>query len=336
MTHRVRDVLAVLASGVALFASVACSSDATDTRPAGGVATTEPGSSPGALDAPPAPSSSSSPPPAPAADDAGRGSADAASSPQPTFTVTDEAITVGGLARSYVLVVPGDYDAARRYPLVVAMHGDGGDGASMRAGFAVESASGAGALVAYPSGRNQTWDLYAPADSDQDVAFLEALVASLAARFSVDTSRVFATGFSSGAFMANQMACRRPALFRAIASHGGGAPSEPRDPTATTWDGTGFTRCAGQTTGVAALVVHGKDDGVVSWESGSYSAKYWSTVNGCGNARVPASGVLGALGCERWQGCPATTPVTMCSVDGLGHTVWNEGVKATWAFFTQF
>ncbi len=334
MTHRVRDVLAALASCAALLASVACGSDTGDeVRPGAGPAADQ-GSSPGALDAPPS-SSSARPPPAPAAHDTGAALPDA-ESPPPTFTVTDEAITVSGLARSYVLVLPRDYDAARRYPLVVAMHGDGGDGASMRAGFPVEEASGASAIVVYPSGRNHTWDLYAPADTDVDVAFLEALIASLAARWSIDPARVFATGFSSGAFMANQMACRRPALFRAIASHGGGAPSEPRDPAASTWEGTGFTRCAGQTSGVAALVVHGEEDGVVSWESGSYTATYWSTVNGCGTARVPAGGLLGALGCERWQGCPATTPVTMCSVDGLGHTVWSEAAKATWAFFAGF
>ncbi len=271
--------------------------------------------------APAAPASTDPPPPAPPPSG-------------PLVVATNEALSVGAEMRSYVLVSPREIDPARRYPLVLAMHGDGGDGASMRAMTKLDDASGKDAFVVYPSGRNHTWDLYTPVDSDLDVAFLESLVASLAARFPIDPARVFATGFSSGAFMANQMACRRPSLLRAIASHGGGAPAEPQDATATTWDG-GYVRCAGQTTGVAALVVHGKDDGVVAWESGDYTARYWAAVNGCAGTRSPASGVLGAAGCMKHDACPAPTQVVFCSKPGLGHDFAPDAAAVTWAFFAS-
>lgn len=241
---------------------------------------------------------------------------------------------VGTATRGYVLVVPRTIDPARRYPLVVAMHGDGGNGGWMRAALGLENVTGANAIVVYPSGWNATWDLYNPSDTNADEGYLVQLVASLAGKLPIDTARVFATGFSSGAFMANQMACRKPTLFRAIASHGGGAPAEPQDPTATTW-GDGFVRCAGQTSGVAALAVHGEDDGVVSPESGAYTARYWAQVDGCSVSTSPAPGMLGAAGCVQHDQCPQTLPVVLCEKPGLGHALATDAASLTWAFFSS-
>lgn len=248
--------------------------------------------------------------------------------PQPVVLVTQESLVVAGVARAFVLAAPREGARA----LVLALHGDGGDGGSFRADLPLDVATAAGAVVAYPSGAGRSWDLYTPTPDNADQAFLTALVASLRARFAIDGARVFATGFSSGAFMVNQVACRQPTLFRAIAAHGGGAPDEPEDPAATTWAG-GYTRCAGQTSGVPALVVHGEQDGVVSWDSGSYTARYWAAVDGCGTGQVAASGSFGLAGCVQAAACPATTPVVFCSVPGLGHTLWGSAGALTWAFF---
>lgn len=248
----------------------------------------------------------------------------------PDLVVATETLDVAGASREYVLVAPRA--AKRATSLVLALHGDGGDGASFRAALALEAWSGEDAVVVYPSGLHRSWDLYTPSASNADLAFLEALVAALRARCGIAPERVFATGFSSGAFMVNQVACRRPALLRAIASHGGGAPAEPEDPTATTWDG-GFTRCAGQAAGVGALVVHGEDDGVVSWASGDYTARYWAAVDGCASARAPASGAFGAAGCVAATACPPATPVVLCAVPALAHALWPHAARVTWAFF---
>ena len=72
---------------------------------------------------------------------------------------------------------------------------------------------------------------------------------------------VFALGMSSGAFMANQMACRKPALFRGIVSHSGGSPDEPQSSHGS-WGGD-FVQCNGQTSGVAAMIIHGTADTTV-------------------------------------------------------------------------
>ncbi len=244
-----------------------------------------------------------------------------------SMTVTAETIDVAGLSREYVLATPDG--VAESYPLVLVLHPDTMDASSMRAAVRFERISWQDAIVAYPSGLDRTWDLYAPSDTNPDEAFLVALVDSLKARLPVD--QVFGMGFSSGAFMLSQLACRRPSLFRAIAPSAGGAPYEPFDPDAGRWE-NGYVRCAGQSpgSGPAVMIVHGTADDVVGFDSGDFSARYWAYVNGCEPTR---SAPVSPPPCVMHDGCPAERPVVFCAIDGLGHSVWGEATTAAWAFF---
>ena len=241
---------------------------------------------------------------------------------------TRVSLTVAGKARGALVAVPKSYDPNKSYPLVVVLHGDGKDGATFRNEMNVDAAAGDRAIVAYPDGTDATWNLYAPAASNPDDMFVAALVADLAGRYRIDASRVFGAGFSSGAFMTSQLACRNPSLFRAIAVHSGGAPSEPQDPSAGTWP-NGYPQCPNQTSGVAALVIHGTSDNIVSYESGNYAAKYWAYVDGCTDARASTT----PAPCQRHANCPSSKPVVFCPVSGLGHTVWADAARTAADFF---
>jgi polyhydroxybutyrate depolymerase len=256
--------------------------------------------------------------------------ADAGSPPSPPTVISSESLDVAGEKRSFVLAVPTTYSPQKRYPLVLVLHGDGGDGTTMRAALPFDSISAEAAVVAYPSGTDG-WNLYDPAATNEDLAFLVALVDTLKARFTVDPSRVFGMGFSSGAFMVNQVACRRPSLFRAVAPHSGGAPDEPRDPTATRWSND-YTRCANQTmgSGPAVLVIHGTADTVVSYGSGTYTAAYWAFINGCESTR---STNVPPPPCLLHDACPASRPVVLCAIPELGHALWSGAAQAAWHFF---
>jgi len=249
------------------------------------------------------------------------------------MVVTEESIDVGGKSRSFVLAAPSTYTPERAYPLVLVLHGDGGDGATMRASFPFDSLSQQAAFVAYPTGTHG-WNLYDPADSNADLTYLVALVSTVEQRFAIDPARVFGIGFSSGAFMLNQVGCRRPGLFRAIVPHSGGAPNEPRDPTASRWENN-YTRCANQTlgSGPAVLVVHGTADTAVTFESGDFTAKYWAFINGCQSTRTT---LAPPPPCVLHDACPAGKAVIFCPIDNLGHTVWNDAAKAAWQFFNLF
>ena len=249
------------------------------------------------------------------------------------MVVTEETLDVLGNTRSFVLATPSTYAPDKTYPLVVVLHGDGGNGPSMRAAFPFDALSQQAAFVAYPTGTNG-WNLYDPADTNPDLSFLVALVDSLATRFTIDQGRVFGIGFSSGAFMLNQVGCRRPPLFRAIVPHSGGAPNEPRDPTASRWENN-YTRCANQTmgSGPSVLVVHGTADTAVTFDSGDFAAKYWAFINGCKSTR---SMKTTPPPCVLHDECPAGKTVAFCPIEALGHTVWTDAAKAAWHFFGMF
>jgi polyhydroxybutyrate depolymerase len=258
-------------------------------------------------------------------------SSNRADAPPPTITSTTESIDVSGEPRSFVLSVPGTYNKTKSYPLVLAFHGDGGDGAQIRSALQLENAFGQDAIIAYPSGTAKTWNLYGPPKQNPDLAFITSLVDSLRARFAIASNRVFGIGFSNGAFMINQVACRRPGLFRAIAPFSGGAPSEPQDSAATRW-ANGYVRCEGQTlgSGPAVIVVHGTVDNVVTYQSGDFTAQYWAYINGCAETRAEPGPMQP---CTGYGGCPSGKNVLLCPIDGLGHGIWSEAAKAAWMFF---
>lgn len=246
--------------------------------------------------------------------------------PPPSFTVTNEAIAIAGETRTYVQVVPSTYSAAKTYPLVVLMHGDSGDGPSLHGALPMENTSGQDAILLYPSGKNRTWDLYTRVDQDKDVMFLEQLVGAARGKFHIGDA--FAYGMSSGAFMANQMACRRPTLFKGIISNSGGTPDEPND-THGSW-GSDYVRCNGQNSGVAAMIIHGENDTTVPFPSGLHDANYWATVNGCGAGWADAA----PSPCQTRNGCPADKAVYYCAIPGMGHEIWSNAAVASWTFIS--
>ncbi|MCP4301575.1 MAG: prolyl oligopeptidase family serine peptidase [Gammaproteobacteria bacterium] len=59
------------------------------------------------------------------------------------------------------------------------------------------------------------------ASCHDDVGFLKKLVAKIATDFTVDSDRVYISGFSNGAMMANRIACEASELFAAVVLVGG-------------------------------------------------------------------------------------------------------------------
>lgn len=234
-------------------------------------------------------------------------------------------ITVGGRERRYLLIEPSRPDPARALPLVLVMHGDGGDAAGFHAAFAFERASGAGAYVAYLDGIGRTWDLET-LDDNRDVAFAAAVVDDVARAQAIDRSRVFATGYSSGGFLANVIACQRGGLLRAIASSAGGAPYKQ----ASRWP-NGYTKCPDQKP-IAMLAMHGTMDFGVTIDSGRFSAEYWAYVDGC---RTDEKETTGYAECRAYRGCPPGKAVVFCEIPGLGHWVWDQAAEAAWTFFQK-
>ena len=165
-------------------------------------------------------------------------------------------LTVGGLQRTYLVHAPA---GGAPTGLVLNLHGSGmtgGDQAAVTDYNAV--ADQYGFVVAYPDGIDLSWaDGRGASVPDRqgvdDVGFLAALIGRLAAEYAIQPGRVFVTGMSAGAFMANRFACDRADLVAAIAPVAGtlgtGVPCAPSRP-------------------VSVLAVHGTVDPVVPYNGG--------------------------------------------------------------------
>jgi polyhydroxybutyrate depolymerase len=260
-------------------------------------------------------------------------SVDADAEPAPDlWNVTQATTTVGGKTRAYLLSVPKNYDAGKTYPLVLVFHGDGYSGASMRGGvYFFEGASGTDAIVAYPDAQpGFSWDLYDTVPNNPDFAFVQTIINEVAASYNIDKTKVLGTGWSSGGFFVNELACNLPGIVAAIAPNSGGAPGTDQ----ATWPlhyPNGYFKCINGQLPVPAFIVHGADDPLVAKETGEFDAMYWSYVNGCGtttSATMPTP-------CIQYDGCPTTLPVVYCEIPGLPHAVWSGTAGGAWAFFKQ-
>jgi polyhydroxybutyrate depolymerase len=321
--------LAAFAGLVACVAGLAC--DREPSAPSGPSARGAPGDYaaygryPPPSDAPPAswPSAAQAapPPPGPAPATTLPPPSAGCGKPAPRLGVSDGRVRASAQNRGYVLSVPPSYVGTTPLPLVFVLHGGGGSAADVRAQMDLEAPARGQALFVYPQAINGNWDLDAEAAKNPDVALFDTLLFTVANTYCVDTRRVFVTGFSNGAYMANQLACRRGDKIRGVVSHAGGGPYENQG----RYDEQGHLVCPGKA--VAAMIVRGDADGVVQPTEGDNSVAHWRFANRCTGGKVKAS----PAPCEAIQAC--AQPVMSCRVPGLGHAMWSEGRAATWAFF---
>ena len=166
-----------------------------------------------------------------------------AGTPPPTGASWGQ-LTSGDRERTYRLFVPPAYDPRTPAPLVFVLHGGGGSGevVARQTRFDREAESG-GFIAVYPDGvvgadGARNWadgrpGLCVERNGVDDVGFLTDLIDVVAAAYSVDPARVYATGISNGAFMSYRLACERAERIAAIAPVAGTltvAPCAPSRP----------------------------------------------------------------------------------------------------------
>ena len=247
-----------------------------------------------------------------------------------------QSISVEGTKRTYELFVGSAHNGTTPLPLVFVLHGGGGTGAGIRKSFDLESVANGKAIFVYPDADlskkyENSWDLDDNADRNPDIKMFDALRASIASSYCVDSQRVFAWGSSAGAYFANQLGCRRGGELRAIAANSGGAPYGGDDKT-DKYDDSGNLICPESPT--AALIIHGESDGTVDVSEGKAALAWWRKADGCtsgdGTDYDPSP-------CKQLPGCNAARPVVGCFIPGMGHTIWpTQGTEVTWKFFSSF
>ncbi|MEK7830949.1 MAG: prolyl oligopeptidase family serine peptidase, partial [Acidobacteriota bacterium] len=124
----------------------------------------------------------------------------------------------------YRFFVPSNYDAKKKWPLVVALHGMGGDEnsffASYNNGEMKRIAEARGYLIVCPKGRAPASMYMGSAETDV-IDVLKAMKRD----YSIDDDRVYLMGHSMGGYGSWSVAVNHPDLFAAIGPiAGGGQP----------------------------------------------------------------------------------------------------------------
>lgn len=138
---------------------------------------------------------------------------------------TRDSMTVAGLDRSWDLHVTAAHDGRTPFPLVVQLHGYGGAAADMAITGLDALGDREGFVVATPVGRDSKahwlFDLDRPeldvTLANPDIAFVGSLIDRLGRDLCLDTSRIYVTGHSNGAWLTSALPCALGDRIAAIA-----------------------------------------------------------------------------------------------------------------------
>jgi Poly(3-hydroxybutyrate) depolymerase len=144
----------------------------------------------------------------------------------------ESSITVNGLNRSYIVNLPPAYysDTTTRYPLVIGLHGTGGNAAQFEKDYGFSGkADAAGFVAVYPNGvasdgilRLRTWNAgtccdFAMRNNIDDVSFISQLIDKMTGSYQIDPNRVYVTGMSNGGMMCYRLAAELSHKIAAVA-----------------------------------------------------------------------------------------------------------------------
>jgi polyhydroxybutyrate depolymerase len=245
--------------------------------------------------------------------------------------VSSQQLSSGQRARAYRLSVPPGYDGHRRLPLVLDLHGSGGNaaGQARTSGFEALSA-GEGFLVATLEADGGRWNVPVQEGRASDVAYVSDVIDHVAAQLCMDETRVYATGFSGGGRMSSLLGCALGSRVAAIAPVSALRFAAP---------------CAGRP--VPVLTFHGLADPQnpydghapgrgAEWEESVPDALAgWAGRNGC-KGSVILDDPPGPLSTMRYDGCSDGSEVRLIRIDGLGHRWTRDEIDTTaaiWQFF---
>jgi polyhydroxybutyrate depolymerase len=232
-----------------------------------------------------------------------------------------------GNARQYAVHVPTGYAKGTPVPVVFCLHSLGETAVEFCLDTGVAwPAKGdkEGFAVIMPNGYMNSWNGgtccgAAASDGLDDVALMRAIFAEVGTHVNIDLGRVYATGYSNGAYLSYRLACEASDLVVAV------APGEGAVGTAAVGAGaqaSDLATCA-PTHKVSVLDIHGTSDSFVSYSLQKPSLAILQASDGCSTttmpATVPPSG--GDTTCVTFAGCPTcpNVEVTGCSIMGGGH-----------------
>ena len=247
-----------------------------------------------------------------------------------------------GLIRSYIVHIPPAYNTNKKYPVVIMIHGGGGNAEAMQRYVLIDKvADKEGFIVVYPDGTGKTvlgTKIYSfdagrcctPNEVD-DVGFISKMIDKLGEDFNIDKKRVYATGLSNGAQMSYRLACElgdKIAAIVPVSAIGFDSGCALKRPVPTLHiHGTADT-CAPYNGGVTgggctkeflkAYFNVDYDAPLIEVESVPSFIEEWKTNEGL-PTEVKASSPYPGVTCASSEN--EKTEVSLCTIEGTGH-IW--------------
>jgi hypothetical protein len=210
--------------------------------------------------------------------------------------------------RGFAMRLPDNYDNNKPYWLVFGFHWNGGNSKEVDSGgsngynmahFGLQKLSKNGAIFVAPDGLNAGW----ANSGDQDLTFVDDMVKLIEDNYCVDTTHLFANGFSYGGGMSYAIACGRAKVFRGVAIYNGAV----------------LSGCKGGTDPIAYWQMAGLTDTTCTIGAGRSMRDKFVANNGC-TAQSPPEPPQpppylspGGHTCTTYSGCSSGHPLRWCA-----------------------
>jgi polyhydroxybutyrate depolymerase len=232
-------------------------------------------------------------------------------------------VAVGNDVRVFRVHVPASYDPTHATPVVLNFHGLGSDASQQeQLSGMIAKADREGFVAVHPEGlgAKQSWNAgeccgFASETKVDDIGFVIEMLDALESRLCVDSHRVFVTGMSNGAFFAQRVGCELASRVAAIAPVAGVLAEPTCEPSRA----------------IPVIEFHGTLDPYVPYDGdaeiglASVPATFaaWAERDGCSEALTQSYDDHDSF-CWTHESCAAASAVTLCTVQGGGHT-WPGG-----------
>lgn len=230
----------------------------------------------------------------------------------------ERSLDVDGATRTFILDVPETIQPKKPVPLLLDFHGFGHSAAGVwRVSGFRELGVRERFITVYPQGlpvqllgrEDAGWEIFR-LDGNRELAFVTKLLDEIERQYCIDLRRVYATGFSNGAFLSHLLACALADRIAAVAPVSGG----PLDLTCT------------PSRPVSVIIHHGRNDALVPVDRARKLFASWKKLDGCPGERGDDPS-----GCERALDCRDGVAVVYC--EGNGEHRWPpDATERIWEF----
>lgn len=232
----------------------------------------------------------------------------------------EHTFTLDGLSRRYILRLPNGYTNDKAWPLVLALHGNGGSVDYWDVTSGPRNIRGVlqdDAVLVIAEAIEGNWRDYAmppetwPERVEMELAYFEEVLSQARTDLCLDEDAIFAMGFSGGGSFSGVLGCRRTDI-RAIAVGG----------SVIYFDEASCIHTPAAWITIGALELTPEREAF---------RDFFRDRAGCEATAIPTD----PAPCQAYDACVATTPVHYCQHPG--DHVWPDfGSEAMWAFFEQF